>query len=66
MPLMRRKPPEPTHVPGIIRGEETVLKRGHEPGRGNRNQYRGARDSTGINASDREPIHPVMPNIPPA
>ena len=65
---MRRheKPPDPVHVPGMKKGEEHVLEHGHEPGRGNRGQYRSARDSTSINPSQRSPIHPAMPSIPPA
>jgi hypothetical protein len=44
------------------------VKKGKEPGResGNTRNYRTARDSTGINAAQRAPIHPDMPNIPPA
>jgi hypothetical protein len=64
MPKMKQ-PPQPVHVKGIIKGEETVLEKGREPGRGGR-QYRAARDATGINAGRHEPIHPAMPNIPPA
>jgi hypothetical protein len=61
------KPPQPIHVAGNGKGEERVFNKGHEPGRDpDRKQYRSARDSTGINASDRQPIHPAMPNIPPA
>jgi hypothetical protein len=60
------KPPVPNHVAGNRKGEEMAL-RSREPGRDpNRKHYRGARDSTGINAADRQPILPVMPNIPPA
>ncbi len=57
----------PTHVAGTAKGEEWVLKHGHEPGR-NAGQlpYRSARDSTSLNAEDRDPIDPRMPNIPPA
>lgn len=61
------KPPQPIHVAGNGKGEEVVLKRGHEPGRDpDRKQYRSARDSTGIDSANRNPIHPDMPNIPPA
>jgi hypothetical protein len=63
--LLRKKPPEPVHVPGTVRGEEVVLDKGHEPGRGDRKYYRTARDSTGVNANDRNPILASMPNIPP-
>jgi len=62
---MLKKPPEPVHVNGMKKGEECVLEHGKEPGRGGR-QYRAARDSTSINPSQREPIHPAMPSIPPA
>ena len=60
------KNPQPVHVAGTPKGEEQALK-SHEPGRDNdRKNYRSARDSTGINAEKRQPILPVMPNIPPA
>jgi hypothetical protein len=59
------KPPEPVHISGTIKGEELSLNK-KEPGRGTRKQYRDARDSTGINADQRQPIDPSMPNIPPA
>ncbi|MDB6110878.1 MAG: hypothetical protein JWR69_2628 [Pedosphaera sp.] len=60
-----KKPPEPVHVPGTVRGEELSLKEGKEAGRrSGRKYYRSARDSTGINADDRQPILPSMPNIP--
>jgi hypothetical protein len=60
------KPPQPVHVAGNGKGEEMALTN-REPGRDpDRKQYRSARDSTGINAADRQPIHPDMPNIPPA
>jgi hypothetical protein len=42
------KPPEPVHIPGTNRGEELVLRKGPEPGRGGNDQFRSARDSTGI------------------
>jgi hypothetical protein len=60
------KPPEPTHISGIHKGEEMVYHHGREEGRGCRGQYRSARDSTSINPEGRQPIHPAMPNIPPA
>jgi hypothetical protein len=61
-------PPQPVHVPGTHRGEEMVFTSGREAGRGHSNlrDYRCARDSTGINADKRRPIHPDMPSIPPA
>jgi hypothetical protein len=61
-----QRPPEPIHIAGTKRGEELALRKGTEPGRGDEKQYRSARDSTGINASDRQPIDPRMPNIPPS
>ena len=61
-----RTPPQPVHIAGTIRGEELALRKGREPGRGERKQYRSSRDSTGINAQDEAPIDPAMPNIPPA
>lgn len=61
-----QNPPEPVHVPGIARGEEYVLKKGREHGRGSPGQYRSARDSTSINPEKHAPIHPAMPSIPPA
>jgi hypothetical protein len=48
------------------KGEEFVLKKGHEPGRGGEDHYRKSRDSTGINPDRHRPILPSMPNIPPA
>jgi hypothetical protein len=60
-----KHPPQPVHQNGIKKGEEAVYHQGREAGRGGR-QYRSARDSTGINSANREPIHPDMPNIPPA
>lgn len=60
-----KKPPEPVHVSGMHKGEEHALEKGREPGRGGK-QYRIARDSTGINPEHHQPIHPAMPQIPPA
>jgi hypothetical protein len=49
-----------------MRGEEMLLKQGREAGRNpNRKYYRSARDATGINADDREPILSTMPSLPP-
>jgi len=59
-----KRPPEPVHVNGMKKGEELALE-SKEPGRGGA-QYRSARDSTSINPQSRKPIHPAMPNIPPA
>lgn len=61
----RFSPPEPTHIPGIHKGEEYALEEGREEGRGGK-QYRTARDSTSINPRKHGPIHPAMPNIPPS
>jgi hypothetical protein len=60
-------PPEPTHVPGTLRGEELVQKKGREPGRGERGSkyHRTSRDSTSINPKAHGPIDPRMPQIPP-
>ncbi len=65
---MRRikQPPAPVHLKGSIKGEETVIHKGREPGRGGQRQYRTARDSTGINPGTHGPILPIMPSIPPA
>ncbi|HZQ45914.1 MAG TPA: hypothetical protein VFC07_02785 [Verrucomicrobiae bacterium] len=62
---IRKKPPEPVHIPGIHKGEEMVFEHGHEAGRGGKGSYRSARDSTSINPRSRQPISPAMPNIPP-
>ena len=61
-----QKPPQPVHIAGTRRGEELALNKGPEAGRGERSQYRSARDATGINAAARGPIDPRMPHIPPA
>jgi hypothetical protein len=66
MPI--KQPPKPVHIAGTSRGEEMVLNKGSEPGRGDgqTQPYRSARDATGINPAARQPIDPRMPNIPPA
>lgn len=61
-----KQPLEPVHVPGIHKGEEYVLEKGREPGRGRRGAYRTSRDSTSVNPDKHAPIHPAMPSIPPA
>jgi hypothetical protein len=48
------------------KGEELVLEKGHEAGRGCGKYYRAARDSTSLNPELHGPIHPAMPSIPPA
>jgi hypothetical protein len=63
--FLKKDPPDPVHVEGIYKGEEGVFHFGREPGRGEK-MYRTSRDSTGINAGDRAPILPIMPEIPPA
>ncbi len=58
--------PQPNHIPGTNKGEEQALT-SKEAGRGaGRKNYQDARDSTGINSAARQPIHPAMPQIPPA
>ena len=58
--------PQPNHTPGTPKGEEMALN-DREPGRDpDRRHYQSARDSTGIDAKNRNQIHPDMPNIPPA
>ncbi len=66
MAIVRKKPLQPVHVKGNMRGEETVLEKGREPGRGGPGHYRASRDSTSINPQAHSPIHPAMPSIPPA
>ena len=61
-----KRHPQPTHVPGTTKGEELVLVKGREPGRGDSRSHRTARDSTSISPSAREPIDPRMPHLPPA
>jgi hypothetical protein len=64
--------PEPDHVPGSGKGEETVLKEGREPGREDRGTShadrpagtRTARDATSA-SKDEDPIDPASPQIPP-
>ncbi len=63
--FLTKDPPKPVHVEGMHKGEEAVFDLGREPGRG-KDMYRSARDSTSINAKDRAPILPIMPEIPPA
>jgi hypothetical protein len=59
-----KKSTMPSHTPGTTRGEQEVRKSGAEPGR--ETGTRTARDSTGVNAADRDPIDPRMPHMPPA
>jgi len=62
-PNHTRRSRMPSHTPGTTRGEETVLKKGPEPGR--ENGGRTARDATSINSKSRAPIDPRMPHLPP-
>ncbi len=63
-----------SHGAGVAKGEEQVENEGKEPGRHDTGEDgRGrptgtstARDSTGINPEDAEPIDEDMPNMPPA
>jgi len=65
--MSKNNPPKPVHISGTNRGEELVRQRGHEPGRAEPGArgYRSARDSTSLNAKNREPIDPRMPSMPP-
>jgi len=61
------KPSQPVHVPGTMKGEEMVLRKGREPGRTLRGRsYRTSRDSTGIKSRSKGPIDRRMPQIPPS
>jgi hypothetical protein len=53
------KPDKPSHTIGTPKGENRaeLLKD---------RMTRMANDATGINVDDRKPIHPKMPNLPPA
>lgn len=54
-------PDAPAHVKGVHQGNSKPRRRkGH-----NENGTVSARRSTGINAKKREPILPIMPNLPP-
>ena len=52
-----------SHTPGTTRGEETVMKKGREPGR--ETGSRTARDATSIGPGSKGPIDPRMPHLPP-
>jgi hypothetical protein len=64
----------PTHHPGARKGEEIIDDEGKESGRHDKEQTgqgrpaggATARDSTRINADDRNPIDPDSPNLPPS
>lgn len=59
-------PDLPSHTKGTPKGEERVMRHGREPGRGDENGHRTARDSTSINPDLHGPIDPRMPQMPPA
>jgi len=54
------------HTAGAPRGEARLREVGPEPGRDGPGRSRTARDSTSINAKERKPIDPRMPDMPPA
>jgi hypothetical protein len=64
----------PTHHPGARKGEDIIDDEGKEAGRHDKEQTgqgrpaggSTARDSTQINADDRNPIDPNSPNLPPS
>jgi hypothetical protein len=53
------------HTSGTKRGEEWTYN-GKNKEAGREGEGRTARDATGINAKDRQPIDPRMPDLPPA
>ncbi len=53
------KPHKPSHTIGTPRGEDRAIPLKYRI-------TRKADDSTGVNVADRKPIHPNMPNLPPA
>ncbi len=67
-------PDAPTRTPGMAKGEEQIENQGKEPGRidtgtndeGRPTAITTARNSSSVNAKEREPIDPAMPNMPPA
>ena len=66
--MSQQDPPKPVHVEGTNKGEELVINKGRESGRGTPGArgYRSARDSTSINPNSEDPIDPRMPFMPPA
>ena len=64
----------PTHHPGARKGEEILDDEDKEAGRHDKEQTdqgrpaggSTARDATGINPDDRDPIDPNSPKLPPA
>jgi hypothetical protein len=71
-PSVDDQAPEPDHIPGTGKGEETALKDGKEPGREDLGTShadrpagtRTARDATSA-AKGTDPIDPESPQIPP-
>ena len=63
-----------SHATGVAKGEEKTATEGKEPGRYEEGETGAdrptgtstARDSTGINPEDENPIDPNSPNLPPA
>jgi len=62
------------HDSGVSKGEEQIKNQGKEPGRidtgtddkGRPTATTTARNSSSVNADEREPIDPAMPKMPPA
>ena len=52
-------PDTPAHATGIRKGESRAEPLAQRP-------TRSAKDATGINLDQRGPIHPKMPQMPPA
>jgi hypothetical protein len=52
------------HTEGTKRGEQWTWEGRREPGR--EGNGRTSRDATGINADQRAPIDPRMPDLPPS
>jgi hypothetical protein len=59
------RPDIDAHIPGVQRAEEWTYN-GKRKEAGREGEGRTSRDATGINADDRAPIDPRMPNLPPA
>ena len=54
------------HTPGVHKGEEEIDRVSARDRRSSGLRGRTSRDATGINADNRAPIDPQMPNLPPA
>ena len=59
----QKTPPVPVHVPGTRKGEEASLQEEQQKS-GQPTHTSTARDFTGINPKERNPIDPRMPTIP--